>query len=330
MELDAVLAQYRTRYATFKELAERVARDLEAALTRLPFKVVIDHRAKAPSHVVLKVERKLRENPEKYAEDPLGAMGDLAGVRVVAPYLSGVQSTLAVAREVFDVIEVEDIRARYKPHELGYLGLHAQVRLRESSIGANDRHLSGLQCEIQIHTKAQNAWSEVSHPLLYKPVGAEPSVEVQARILRAVALVSLFDDEVAAARDEILGDPLYRPAMMLDALSKAAIDWRSRPTDDEVSIEVLAVVAQAYDPEELERFDELIDDFMRDHRQQLELVLTEYVLVADEHELLFQPEAIAIYERLKNRGELLRHVWRQSALPYELLVEISRPLGLGD
>jgi ppGpp synthetase/RelA/SpoT-type nucleotidyltranferase len=217
LDAAALLAEYRAVYETYKTLGARVAAVIEdAAKATGVASMVVHHRPKDPAHYVIKALKKQREKPEEYA-DPLAATPDKAGVRVVVALLDDVALVREAAELRLEVHDVDDKTASLEPDRLGYLGLHLQVSLKDADLGA-DRHLAGLECEIQVHTKAQNAWADVSHPLLYKPTG-EPSRRVQQRIMRAVALVSLFDDEVQAARREVEADPMYQPSTMLDTLA---------------------------------------------------------------------------------------------------------------
>lgn len=325
----ALFAEYREQVATYREVAAFMKERLEALTKGLRLDCTVKARHKAPAHLVLKALEKVAENPEKYAEDPVGAMGDRAGARVIAAHLEDVATLVERIGEVLWVVDIERKRPVH-PHELGYLGVHLQVRLREEDVGGERGHLVDCECEVQIHTIAQSAWATVSHPLLYKPVGGPPPREVSEKVYRAVSLVSLFDDEVAAARERVKGDPLYRPVMMYDVLTKAAIEWRTpEGPDDELSLAVLALLSDVYSEAELERFPQLIDEFLEHKRAALDAILAEYRSQADEYELLFQPEVIAIYERLTAKKELLRSVWIESGLPLELLETTANALGNG-
>lgn len=320
----AILAEYRPVLESYRALGTRVADVLREAAEQRNIAAEISSRPKDPAHLVLKAVRKQREGSDKYVRDPVGAMPDKAGVRVIVPFLDDVDAVCDMAREVLDPIDIENMRDRLQPHELGYLGVHIQARLRDEALGADLRHLAGLECEIQVHTKAQNAWSEVSHPLLYKPAG-EPSRSVRERILRLVALVAIFDDEIVAARKEVMADPMYRPAAMLDALSKAAVEWRRGDPDPELSLEVLDVVRAAYDEDELDSFVEIIDRFVAARRQAIDVTYANYG--PHELDLLDLPAAIAIFERLSSRRELLRARWLDSDLPLEMLEALAEAFG---
>ena len=134
----------------------------------------------------------------------------------------------------------------------------------------------------------------------------------------------------SAARDQIIGDPSYRAALMLDSLTKLCVDWCDpQPDDPEVSLEILRLVESAYTPEELARVDDLLAEFIDEKRDDIIGVLGLYEPNRDSTEILFRPEAAAIYERLTNRPLLLRAVWQNSDLPIDWLNEVSAAFGTG-
>jgi len=318
LDIKGLREGYVQQYAAYKELVTRVHDLLTADLHAARLVASVEGRAKDPASFIQKAIRKHAEKPAEYA-DPLTAISDKAGVRVVVNHLSDATQAGIVIEQRFEVLEIEDTRTRYKPHELGYLGVHYQVRLRDTDLDTSDLHLRGLQCEIQVHTKAQNAWSAVSHPLLYKPAGGEPSQAVATKVMRAVALVSLFDEEVEEARMQTMGDPSYRPAAMLSVLQKEFVPWIEREPDEQLSLVVLDVMQKAYSDEELQNFESLIREFVQARRSAIDGVFAAYAGQHVENPLLFQPESLALYERSVSKPSTLRSCWVSSSLPLELL-----------
>jgi ppGpp synthetase/RelA/SpoT-type nucleotidyltranferase len=317
---------YKQRYPAYCQLVALATPKLHTAVRACIQEAVIDGRPKEPYSFVQKAIRKYLERPEEYA-DPLERIGDGAGLRVIVAHLSEATVASRVATEIFDALDVEDVGERYEPNELGYLGIHIQARLKSTDVDPKDTYLLDYTFEVQIHTKAQDAWSTVSHPLLYKPPGGQPSKAVSAKVYRAVALVSLFDEQVAEARAAILTDRRYRPAAMLDILHRQFLDWLQHPGDDTLSLHILEVLQAAYDEIELSKFEEIIDLYVRENRDRLTAILTLYTDAADSYPVLFQPEMIAIAERLDRAPQKLAGVWQLSGLPSALLSETATALG---
>lgn len=286
---------------------------------------VMEPRVKDVLSFVKKAIVKHAKDPVDYA-DPLTRISDKAGVRLVTSHLDDSDLVAWLIQERFDVLSDDDMKDRYGPKELGYLGRHLQVRLRSVDIAPNEKALIGLECEVQIHTRAQNAWATVSHALLYKPVG-EPDDEVSAKVHRAVALVGIFDDEIRAARALVMSDPNYRPARMLQALEAEFTDFVTVAWDGNLSLEVCRVLEQVYDPSELENFEDQIHDFVEAERGSISAILDEYGGASGDALLVSQPEILAIYDRLKKSKHALREAWIHSPLSLDLLIEAGRALG---
>jgi hypothetical protein len=116
---------------------------------------------------------------------------------------------------------------------------------------------------------------------------------------------------------------------MLETLKREFLDWLEEPTDDQLSLHVLEVVQSAYTEDD--DFPGAVDRFVRDNRERLNFVFDLYRDADEPPFLLFQPEVLAIAERLEHGRAKLSAAWQQSDLPYDLLDELatalSRPLG---
>jgi putative GTP pyrophosphokinase len=106
------------------------------------------------------VEKKIKRRL-KSMKDLESQIDDIAGVRIVVPYLDDVSLVYAFIKRHSAFREVggkfEDHIAKPK---WGYRGLHTVVRISTTS---------GLaKCEIQMRTGLQDAWAVKSHALIYK------------------------------------------------------------------------------------------------------------------------------------------------------------------
>jgi len=320
-ELEAVRAAYRVEFGRYERLAKWVAARIEREVKAAGiYASQVNPRPKDVISFVLKAIR------SGYT-DPMTQITDKAGVRVILPLLADVPGVEAVVSESFEVLEHQDKGAQLDPDRLGYLGVHFLVTPRRQDLDGGTMDLDGAICEVQIHTIAQNAWASVSHPFLYKPPGGEdPPDAVRRRINRLVALVELFDSEFEASRRAIVSEPGYRQTAMLQPLEREFIQLADRDFDAALSLEVLAAIAPAYDDSELERFPALIAEFVAARRDKLEAIYESNKADDTANPLLFQPEAIAVLERLETGPERLRYAWDQ-VLPASLLTSLSEALG---
>ena len=99
----------------------------------------------------------------------------------------------------------------------------------------------------------------------------------------------MFDEEVERARGDILAEPTYRPAAMLQTLEREYLLIAPDDYDAELSLAILHVIAGAYRDEELDRFDSLMNDFAQSHRATVRGLLDAHVDDQRADPLLFQP-----------------------------------------
>ena len=140
--------------------------------------------------------------------------------------------------------------------------------------------------------------------------------------------MSLFDEEVATVRSAVKSSPEYLPAQMLEVLDREFVPWMLEPTDDETSLDVLAALLPCYREEEIAGFDAVSSAFMSGRTECVSTrIFSQYQVVADDYVLLFQPEVLAISERLSNAKAQMRQAWVTAGLPFEILQEVSSALG---
>ena len=160
--------------------------------------------------------------------DPWASTNDLAAARVVVALSEEVDRLGDLIEAEFDNAKRVDVGLRLDVDQLGYLGIHYEVEPRIHSLAPGEEDdLVGRVFEIQLHTKAQNAWASVEHPMLYKPVGRTPSREIQRRVNRAVALVELFDAEIRQACEAMKSEPGYEQTVLLQHLQRVVPDARA-------------------------------------------------------------------------------------------------------
>ena len=327
LDLPALRAQFRVQQARYEKLAHRVEVELVAKLRESGVYADVTSRAKEEPNFIRKALKKQAEDTVKHA-DPLSSIKDRAGVRAIVLHHDGAEEACHLIRASFDVIEFEDTRDRLRPHELGYLGRHFLVTLKPTNLDDEVLDLEGLVCEVQVHTKAENAWSSVSHPMLYKPVAGPTSPRIARQVTRAVALIELFDEEIMRARNELQSEPGYGPAAMLTVLEAEFLRVSPRDFDPELSMQVLRGVEDAYTEDELRTYRRLLDDYLKHNRSMLEALLARYENDFAAHPLLFQPELLAIHERLIARPEQLKTTWlRDSPFDIQLLDSLRDVLG---
>jgi ppGpp synthetase/RelA/SpoT-type nucleotidyltranferase len=318
MDLENVRAEFLSDEQFYADLCRWASDKIDAGLKHTAvYAPVVDGRPKDLLSYLKKVMR-------KGYDDPLRQITDRAGLRIVVTFPQDVPDVESVITDLFTSIERIDKAEGLEDDQLGYLGIHHLVISKEDDDEA--RRFAGITFEVQIHTRAQNAWASASHRLLYKPPTGAVERGVRRRVNRLVALVELFDQEVRESWNEIVSTPGYEQGAMLIPLEREYVRVSDVVEFDEaLSLVILAAVRNAYTESELERFGDLIHEYMARRsdylRQQMDANPPE-----SSSPILFQPEVIAILERLETAAERLRVAW-DAQLPAKWLDSLSEELG---
>lgn len=269
---------------------------------------------------------------EGYA-DPLREVADKAGLRVIVPYLQDVPRVEEAVLAVCQIVQREQKLDALEYDRLGYLGVHLEVRAKaeifvsQPDFGIDQSELSDLSAEIQIHSKAQSAWAVVSHDLLYKPPVECPEGAKRA-ITRLVALVELFDGEVNRLRNMIEHDPSYEEMAVASEIDDLLIRFTSKRPDRKLSALSIPDLIPLYDC----AYDEIVDLYIKPYvdanEEKLASIYAAYKGDARANPLLFQPEALVIFERLATNRDQLREAWPVDRLEIELLEGMATVVGI--
>jgi ppGpp synthetase/RelA/SpoT-type nucleotidyltranferase len=295
----------------YKRLGELIAARLEDDLKALHMEVIVQTRAK---DVLSFVKKALRKG---YA-DPLAEIGDKAGVRVIVHYAEDVPRVEEVVGQSCEILERESKLDALDFDEFGYLGVHLAVNPKPEVLDAGDADLADLKAEIQIHTKAQSAWAVVSHDLLYKTPLEIPS-DLKRTIVRLVALVELFDNEVARFQQQLRDHPDFTEMQVLEPLDDLLIEFTDRRPDRALSAMVVPALVRLHGGTPEEVVNDFVRPFVEEHREQLGEIYDQY---ADDYRatpLLYQPEALLVFASLERDPYQLREAWPSDQLPVDLL-----------
>ena len=148
----------------------------------------ISSRIKSKESIIYKMQKK---GLPMTASALLANVHDIAGVRVVCPFIEDVYyvARMLVKQHDIEVIEVKDyIR---QPKENGYRSLHlivtVQVYFSETT--------KNIPVEIQIRTIAMDFWASTEHQLRYKK-NREFTEEAQRKLKHCADLMALADEEM--------------------------------------------------------------------------------------------------------------------------------------
>lgn len=316
-EIADAYAAERERY---RRLGDLIGRVVEVDLTARHMEVVVQTRAKDVRSFVKKALRNLYS-------DPLRQIDDKAGVRVIVHYKDDVSIVEEVVGRYCLVIERESKLDALEYDKLGYLGVHLIVSAREEILADGNEDLARLTAELQIHTKAQSAWAVVSHDQLYKSPLDIPS-DLKRTITRLVALVELFDGEVARFQQQLREHPDFSEMQVLEPLDDLLIEFTDRRPDKVLSAIVVPPLVRLHDVPPEDIVASVVQPFVHGHREQLRSIYDQYADDDRATPLLFQPEALLIFASLEADPYRVREAWPSNLLPLEILEGMANIWGI--
>lgn len=254
--------------------------------------------------------RKLSKTPGVVRE--WESITDKVGVRVIC----STKRDCKAARRALEEYGWEDSVTEVKSGDvdrLFYAGTHITVDdgISKDAVGGP------ILCEIQIRTRSQDAWSVVSHKLLYKGLITPPR-----RILRVIhrltAVVEIFDDEVQRMFKKRESLPAYELARAVEHLDDRYEAILGEPGGAPTDLDIITILWNAYTEEEKPRFAELIDSYLdeaTDLPTQLKSHQPSNESYIDSRDwLATQPEVLAVLERATHRESLLVDAIRDTDL----------------
>jgi ppGpp synthetase/RelA/SpoT-type nucleotidyltranferase len=311
VELEALREKYKLERPKYQKFAEYVKELLEKKTRQDKLICSIEARAKEIDSFVKKALLK------KYNYEQIN---DKAGVRLIVTYEEDLSALEEIVSHLFDVINYENKLDNLNSYELGYTGIHFEVRLSKPI----PEQYHDMICEVQLHTQARNLWSTVSHKLLYKPSEPLPT-NIQRDIYHLSAITGIFDHVVKNVRKDIFARSLE--AKILSLLEKNFYRFNANQSfNRELSIEIIQKLQELLTKEEQENFETILNEFVARNESKLEDTF-EYYSEDDRLGLLLsQPESLFILERLEKDKFLLRDAWCD-ILPFSMLQDLASAWG---
>ncbi len=313
---EEIRRRYTEERPNYQQLIEVVEGVIQPALHAQDLRCHIGGRTKEPQSLIKKAIKK------GYSYDQIG---DKAGVKVVANFpwqREAVEQTVKQAIEpLFTTIEYDDKRAVANPDRFGYRATHLQVEYSHP-----DANIQGLQCEIQIMTRAESLWADTTHDLSYKP-DKILTTEIRRICNRLVGLLELFDLEFQRAYEEIEAMPKSRGAQLLNILLPHHRQIVGPDYDRELSEMVLDFLGEHVVLDDLDVVEARVDGFVSNNRDRVERLLGHHRGNEYANPLLWQPELFIILYQLETDKFALQDAWHE-LLPEKLLAMIADEWGI--
>ena len=155
--------------------------------TRNPISTV-KSRIKSPESIAKKLEKKgLPVNFDSMMEN----LNDIAGVRVICPYISDIYSVRDMLLKQPDLTLIRQNDYIDKPKESGYRSLHLVMEIPVYL--SKTEH--NVRVEIQLRTIAMDFWASLEHQLHYKN-SAEVPDSVRRELFRVAETIAMTDREM--------------------------------------------------------------------------------------------------------------------------------------
>lgn len=308
---DAV-AKYQSLLPRYQRAANTIVRIIEDTARESGVKCRVSGREKDISSFY-------RKAILKQYDDPWGQITDKAGVRAIVERAVDVDklSRALRSRPEVKVIRLEDKRQVADPEQLGYSGVHLQV-----VAPPEDDDDEPVECEIQLRTIAQDAWSVVSHQLLYKPI-VELPYRNQHALYRLVALVELFDEEVQRIMDSLLALPEYEVADLVEISEREFLPLTHASSSREFSAYILKAIQGVITPSDRADYARILHRFVEVNYNELNEIYQKFgpkgPRSSPDYALLGQAESLVVFHILTQRPHELVAAWGDAELPFSLL-----------
>lgn len=255
--------------------------------------------------------KKLILKPDKTYE----SMTDKAGIRVVVKFTEEVDIVGEFIERRFTHHKKDDKRASLKVNQVGYQGIHYDIKLNDDE--TKGTKFGGIWAEVQIRTLAQHLWSDMSHELGYKPDLNVPDPMLR-RLNRLSALVEVADDEFARLHDAIREMPEYDTHKILGLLESQFYKFAAVKYDKTLTMNTINAFKHLYGDGGLVEQRERFEEFCRQRARKLSHIFDTNSGVTTRPIFLFQPESLMIFQLLEDDKFRLREEWVKHYPPREL------------
>ncbi len=155
--------------------------------TRNPINTV-KSRLKSPESIAKKLEKK---SLEVSFNSMMKNLNDIAGVRVICPYISDIYSVRDMLLKQPDLKLIKENDYIQNPKESGYRSLHLVMEIPVYL--SKTEH--NVRVEIQLRTIAMDFWASLEHPLHYKN-DAEVPDSIRRELFRVAETIAMTDREM--------------------------------------------------------------------------------------------------------------------------------------
>jgi len=255
--------------------------------------------------------KKLILKPNKTYE----TLTDKAGVRVIVKFTEDLEVVGQFIEQRFNNYKKDDKRANLKIDQVGYQGIHYDIRLNDDE--SKDTEFDNIWAEIQVRTLAQHLWSDMAHELGYKPEVPVPDSMLR-RLNRLSALLEISDDEFTSLLNLLRSMPGFETFKALRLLEGEFYKFAAVDYNKELSMHVIEALNHLYGAGGFVEQHEQFEQFCRQKERRLLHIFDENRNVLTKPIFLFQPESLMLFQLLEHDKFKLREEWVKHFPPREL------------
>lgn len=148
----------------------------------------VKSRVKSPQSIAGKLEK--RHLPVTF-DSMVENLHDIAGVRVICPYISDIYSVRDMLLKQPDITLLEEKDYIKNPKESGYRSLHLVIEV-PVYLSTTTHH---VKVEIQLRTIAMDFWACLEHELHYKTTTNVPE-SIRRELFRVAETIAMTDREM--------------------------------------------------------------------------------------------------------------------------------------
>ena len=192
---DVLMMKYRCAIREIQTKLEVLDDEFSAVNRRNPISS-IKSRVKSPASIY----EKLRRRDLPFTEESIVKnLDDVAGIRVICPFISDIYAVanMLISQDDVEVMEVKDYIKNPKPN--GYRSLHYVVIIPIYLSSGKEY----MKVEVQIRTIAMNFWASLEHQMHYKQFGNEEMPEIVNELTVCADTIYNTDVHMQEIREEI-------------------------------------------------------------------------------------------------------------------------------
>ena len=148
----------------------------------------IKSRIKSPESIANKLQKK---NLPVTFESMTNNLNDIAGVRVICPYISDIYTIKDILLKQPDITLIEEKDYIANPKESGYRSMHIVIEVPVYL--SETQH--NVKVEIQLRTIAMDFWASLEHQLRYKTTSKVPD-SIRRELKRCAETIAMTDQEM--------------------------------------------------------------------------------------------------------------------------------------